>query len=176
MIDGQQTRIPNYSHVARFNYDHNFQPTLLNHFAAGYLDLPTKLYTSSDCCVSQLPIIPGVYNHAHASGISFSEYDGYGGSGDFYTRRPTWVGNDTLTWVRGRHSLHFGGEYRNVQYPTHTEANGAGSFSFSDLNTGILGVPSGNSMASFLLGYVSSASATFYTGVVSTLDKFPGIC
>ena len=113
--------------------------------------------------MSQLPIIPGVYNHAHASGISFSEYDGYGGSGDFYTRRPTWVGNDTLTWVRGRHSLHFGGEYRNVQYPTHTEANGAGSFSFSDLNTGILGVPSGNSMASFLLGYVSSASATFYT-------------
>jgi len=163
VIDGQQTRIPNYSHVARFNYDHNFQPTLLNHFAAGYLDLPTKLYTSSDCCVSQLPSIPGVYNHAHASSISFSEYDGYGGSGDFYTRRPTWVGNDTLTWVRGRHSLHFGGEYRNVQYPTHTEANGAGSFSFSDLNTGILGVPSGNSMASFLLGYVSSASATFYT-------------
>ena len=82
VIDGSQTRIPNYSHVARFNYDHTFQPTLLNHFAAGYLDLPTKLYTSSDCCVSQLPLIPGVYNHAHASGISFSEYDGYGGSGD----------------------------------------------------------------------------------------------
>jgi len=71
--------------------------------------------------------------------------------------------SDSVTYVRGKHSLHFGGEYRNVQYPTHTEANGAGSFFFSDLNTGLLGIPSGNSMASFLLGDVASASATFYT-------------
>ena len=43
------------------------------------------------------------------------------------------------------------------------ETDNSGTINFSDLNTGLLGIPSGNSMASFLLGYVDNANATFYT-------------
>jgi hypothetical protein len=164
VIDTNNTRIPNYSHVARFNYDHTFKPTLLNHFALGYLDLPTKLYNASDCCVDQLPKIPGVYSYQHGSALQFDNgFSNYVGNGDFYTRRPTWDGNDSLTWVVGPHTLKFGAEYRNIQYPQFTLANGSGTFAFSSLNTGVLGAPSGNPMASFLLGYVGNASETYYT-------------
>jgi outer membrane receptor protein involved in Fe transport len=73
------------------------------------------------------------------------------------------VGNDILTWVKDRHSFHFGAEYRNIQYPTFQEPNGSGTFNFEPGETGIFGQTSGNAMASFLLGAVDSASASFYT-------------
>ncbi|MCI0422512.1 MAG: TonB-dependent receptor [Acidobacteria bacterium] len=163
VIDGEQTRFPNYSHIARANWYHTFSPTLVNHFAFGYLDLPTKVYNASDCCVDEIPKIPGASSSAHTPVISFQEYNGYGGNADFFTTRPTYVANDTLTWIRGKHTLHFGGEYRNTAYPTHSEANSSGTFFFSNLNTGLLGIPSGNAMASFLLGAVSSANVSVYS-------------
>lgn len=163
VIDTNNTRIPNYSEIVRLNYDHTFSPTVLNHFAGGYLDLLTQLYNASDCCVKQIPQIPGVYDNKHEPAISFQEFSPYGGNGDFLSTRPTWIFNDMLSWVRGTHTLEFGGEYRNFAYPTQTVGGGSGSFNFDDLNTGLLGIPSGNSMASFLLGDVASGNATFYS-------------
>jgi hypothetical protein len=163
-LDGSQTRIPNYSHVARMNWDHIFTPTVLNHFAIGWLDLPTKLYTASDCCVDQLPQIKGAYNYAHAPAINFGDgINSWSGSGDFYSRRPTWAGNDSLSWITGRHTFTFGGEYRNVTYPNLSEANGSGTYNFYNGPTGILGQVSGNSFASFLLGAVSSSNVNYYS-------------
>ncbi len=164
-LDTNNTRIPNYSHIVRGNWDHIFSPTKINNFNIGYLDLPTKVYNSSDCCVDQLPMVAGVYdNTKHASAIRFdTDYSGYSGNADFFTTRPTWAINDTFTWIRGRHQFKFGGEWRNVKYPTFTEANGSGTFNFSPLNTGLRGLNSGNPMASFLLGAVGSSTTTFYT-------------
>ena len=163
-LDTNNTRIPNYSNIARGNWDHTFSPTKINNFNFGFLDLPTKIYNSSDCCIDQLPKIAGVYKNNHASAIRFAtDYSGYSGNGDFFTTRPTWAFNDTFTWIKGRHQLKLGGEYRSVKYPTFTEANGSGTFNFSATTTGLRGLNSGNPIASFLLGTVESASAVFYT-------------
>jgi outer membrane receptor protein involved in Fe transport len=163
VIDTNNTRIPNFSNVARVNYDHIFSPTLLNHFAWGYLDLKTAEYNASDCCVSQVPQIAGVYSHTHEPVLNFDNFSSYGGNADLISTRPTYVTTDTLTWVKGRHSLHFGGEYRSLNYPTAQQPNASGTFNFSNASTGLLGLTSGNSIASFLLGDVGSASAGFYT-------------
>lgn len=163
-IDTNNTRIPNYSEVLRLNYDHTFGPTLLNHFALGYLDLLTEEYNASDCCVNDVPQIAGVYNHVHQPSIGFGDgFSSYGGNSDLLSTRPTWIANDTLTWVKGKHTIEFGGEYRNLAYPTQSTQGGTGNFNFSDLSTGLIGIPSGNSYASFLLGEVDNASVTFYT-------------
>ncbi len=164
-LDVNNTRIPNYSHIARGNWDHTFSPTILNNFNFGYLDLPTKVYNSSDCCVGDVPAIAGVYNNTdHVSQLRFSDnYQGFGGNADFFTVRPTFAFNNTTTWVKGRHQIKFGGEFRNVKYPTETRANGSGTFNFDRNATGIRGIQSGNPMASFLLGAVSNANATFYS-------------
>lgn len=165
-IDTNNTRIPNYSEVVRLNYDHTFKPTLLNHFAIGYLDLLTEEYNSSDPYVSKVPQIAGVYDHKHESNLNFGDgISSYGGNADLLSTRPTWIVNDMATWVKGNHTIEFGGEYRDLAYPTQTTANGSGTFNFSDANTGLLDypTPSGNSYASFLLGTVGSASVSYYS-------------
>ena len=162
-IDTNNTRIPNFSNIVRVNYDHIFSPTLLNHFAWGYLDLKTEEYNASDCCVSQVPQIGGVYSHTHEPVLNFNNYSSYGGNADLLSTRPTYVTTDTVTWVKGSHSLHFGGEYRSLGYPTAQQPNASGTFNFTNASTGLLGITSGSSMASFLLGDVASASAGFYT-------------
>ena len=163
VIDTNNTRIPNYSNVVRVNYDHIFSPTFLNHFAWGYLNLKTAEYNASDCCVSQVPEISGVYSHTHEPVLNFDNFSSYGGNADLLSTRPTNVYTDTLTWVKGTHTLHFGGEYRSLAYPTAQQPNASGTFNFSNASTGLLGITSGNAIASFLLGEVASASAGFYT-------------
>ncbi|MGA2986248.1 MAG: carboxypeptidase regulatory-like domain-containing protein [Terriglobia bacterium] len=167
-IDTNNTRIPNYSEVSRLNYDHTFRPNLLNHFAMGYLDLLTEEYNSSDPYVKDVPQIAGVYSNKHESSLNFASADGYssyGGNSDLISTRPTWIINDMATWVKGKHTLEFGGEYRNLAYPTQTTANGSGTFNFADANTGLLDypTPTGNSYASFLLGEVGSSSISYYS-------------
>lgn len=170
-LDINNTRIPNYSHIARGNWDHTFSPTLFNNFNIGFLNLPSKVYNASDCCVGDLPSIAGVYSNAHASAIRFGDDYvgssgsnlGFSGNADFFTTRPTWALNNMTTWVKGRHQIKFGGELRLIKYPTFTEANGSGTFNFTAANTGLRGINSGNSMASFLLGTVGSANADFYS-------------
>jgi hypothetical protein len=54
-------------------------------------------------------------------------------------------------------------EYRALELTNFLNSNASGTFNFSRLNTGLLGVNSGNAIASFLLGQVDSANATFYT-------------
>lgn len=163
-LDTNNTRIPNYSNIARGNWDHIFSPVLVNNFNFGYLDLPTNVYNSSDCCVKDVPQIKGVYSNEHVPAMRFSDgYAGYGGNADFFTTRPTWAINNTMTWIRGRHTFKFGAEWRSVKYPTITEANGSGTFNFDTGATSVRGIQSGNPMASFLLGTVGNASTTFYS-------------
>ena len=110
-----------------------------------------------------MPQIPGFLRRLTPPVLQFDHYTQLGANGFFGQRRPSYVANDTMSWVRGKHTVRFGGEWRaselnNTQYP-----NAAGTFDFTDLNTGLLGVTSGNSFASFLLGEVATGSPSFTT-------------
>ncbi len=52
-------------------------------------------------------------------------------------------------------------EYRKIMGNIHGNGNQAGSFTFGRGSTGLIGVNSGSPIASFLLGAVDSANATF---------------
>jgi hypothetical protein len=162
-IDQNSIRDPNYEDAPRFNWDHTFKSNLLNHFAFGFLDLPTAAVCASTADLSATPQIPGVFAHDQTSVLGFTEYSGYGCNSYFFSRRPTYIWNDMMTWVRGRHTLHFGGEYRRLGEVQQYASDDSGTFNFSDLNSGLLGVPSGNAYASFLLGNVDNANETYYT-------------
>jgi hypothetical protein len=74
--------------------------------------------------------------------------------------------NDTVTRVLGSHTLQFGVDWRDNIGSENLNANGSGSFTFT---TGLTGNPqnpggTGSAYASFLLGQVSSASATTLVG------------
>jgi hypothetical protein len=160
---------PQNSWVNRLNYDHTFGPTLLNHFAYGYLNRNEGYGSVNFSYADQLPQIPGVPSHRYPPAVSFGDgYRGYGNStglnNEDVTTRPTHNANDMVTWVKGSHTLKFGAEYRIIQGNAHNAGNESGSFNFDSGQTGLPTVSgSGNSMASFLLGAVNNASVNLIT-------------
>ncbi|HQZ40874.1 MAG TPA: TonB-dependent receptor [Vicinamibacterales bacterium] len=75
----------------------------------------------------------------------------------------SWSANGTLSKLIGRHTIKMGGDYRTVGIDTQSFADGAGTFEFdrrfTSANPNVNGVnganPSGNGLASLLLGYPS---------------------
>jgi hypothetical protein len=149
---------------SRLNWDHTFTTKLVNNLTYGYMNMRGSEIAVDSAFADQLPQIPGVASHAQPPTITFS--DGFEPMGRFDTHhenRPTSVVNDLLAWTHGRHLFKFGGELRKLQNNFISEFDYAGIFSFSNTETGLLGINSGSSMASFLLDLVDNGSATFDT-------------
>ncbi len=160
---------PQNSWVDRLNWDHTFSPTLLNHFAFGYLNRNEGYGSVNAKYVNELPRIPGVANNKnYPPVIAFSDgFEQFGQSAGIntgnVTTRPAYVANDMMTWVKGNHTIKFGGEYRNIGQNFHDNGNESGTFGFDRGPTSLRGVNSGNPVAGFLLEQVSWASSTFRT-------------
>lgn len=166
-IANERFTAPQFSYVNRGRWDHTFTPALLNHFAFGYLDR-NEGYGSINWLLHPdvLPRISGVASNEYPPVISFS--DGFQQFGDNAgdnlrnrTTRQTHIFQDTLTWVRGKHTFKFGAEYRSLGQNIRDGTSLAGSFGFGRGATGLLGINSGNPVASFLLESVDSANVTF---------------
>jgi hypothetical protein len=167
IIPAESFRQPNYDFANRASWDHTFKPNLLNNITIGYNDILSVILCADEGKgAAVMPQIPGVPSHAFESYLGFSSYyRGYGCNGDGETTRPAYILNDRLSYIRGKHTFGFGMEYRALLDKEISHGNIAGSFEFSDLNTGLPGQggTTGSSMASFLLGYVSSADEQLIT-------------
>ncbi len=99
--------------------------------------------------------------------LSFTNYGGLSDASPVLRRDQTSALTDSLTVVKGRHNLGFGGEYRRVQQNSRTDQNARGAFSFSGLATSAIderGLPlpgTGWDFADFLLGAAQSSSVRF---------------
>jgi len=165
---------PQNSWVNRANWDHTFGPNLLNHFSFGYLNRNEGYGCVNADAVDKLPKISGVASNNIGPQIQFSDgFNQFGCNAGVptgnITTRPTYVANDLLTWIKGNHTVKGGFEYRNIGGNIHSNGNEAGSFNFGRGATGLLGVNSGNPIASFLLGAVDNANVAFR----SVRNKYP---
>jgi hypothetical protein len=157
---------PQNSWVNRANWDHTFGPNLLNHFTFGYLNRNEGYGCVNADAVDKLPKISGVASNRIGPQITFSDaFNTFGCSSGVpagnITTRPTYIANDLFTWIKESHTFKFGFEYRNIGGNLHSNGNEAGSFNFGRGATALLGVNSGNPIASFLLGAVNSGSVDF---------------
>jgi hypothetical protein len=157
-------RDPNTNTLMRGSWDHTFSPNLLNNLNLGYNNILSNTVCTSQGLASATPAIAGVPNNKdYPAVIGLEGFEGMGCNGGFNQDRPSFIGNDLLSWVKGKHTLKFGVEYRNQQVNNEDFGNESGTFSFSRLSTGLPGINSGNSIASFLLGTVSSSNVTLRT-------------
>ena len=147
----------------RANWDWVISPTLLNHFGWGYQwydkrnnGLPGGL-TNADVG------IPGI--SPDAFGLPSMNIDGYAPLGNSSlspegTLDVTHVFTDTMSWIRGRHQVTFGGEFWDSEFTRNDRRGEAGIFNFNQLSTSqpnSLNFGSwGDSLASMLLGEVQS--------------------
>jgi len=152
-----------YTWANRLNWDHVFSPTLLYHFSGGYDHDYFQQGGHDGKYADQLPQIPGAPLHAYPPHITFGDdFTSFGtGQGAGKLNKwpaPAFIANQMVTWVKGKHTWKFGFEYRNQRNSNLVHNNESGTFYFDGLQTGLLNVNSGNSIASFLLDRVSSGN------------------
>ena len=113
--------------------------------------------------------------------ISINGYTGFGEPNTVYlTHNNIWEGHDTLSWTLGKHFLKLGAVYQPIHYNQSGNQFARGSFSNDGSATGDPQVAgsTGNSVADFLLGYVSFAQSgiqpaaaelhgTYYAGFIA---------
>ncbi len=91
------------------------------------------------------------------NGVGTTEI-GYGSNNGY--KGQVFIVSDSLSWVKGKHSFKFGGEYRHMDNRGWT-STGALNFDFNPETTGLTGQPwskqVGFGFASFLLGEVNDA-------------------
>jgi hypothetical protein len=82
---------------------------------------------------------------------------------------------DTLTWVRGKHTLKFGMDYQQDADNSVSPSGTGGYFQFTNSETGSPNVSgSGSGFASYLLGYASNIHDTVYTTPAYSRDGYLG--
>jgi len=134
--------------IFSLNETHTFGPTIVNEMRVGF-----NRFSSSSTPNAQLnPAEFGIRNGVNQP-IGLPQINVAGGALNFGgpAAQPsgrgdtTYVVGDTLSWLKGRHSLKFGGEYR--QFLNNNFRQGTGSFNFA-------------TVAEFLAGTANSFSVT----------------
>jgi len=158
---------PENAPVSRMNWEHTFSSVLTNHASFGYLNRNEGYSSLNYKAGANLPKVAGVADNdlpafnLNESLMAFG--NNYGAPGHEYTTRPTWAFNDVLTFVKGKHTLTFGYEWKNLGGNIQNSYNQGGSFSFDRSTTAVSTEVSGDDMASWFLGAASSASVYYYT-------------
>ncbi|HXJ37938.1 MAG TPA: carboxypeptidase-like regulatory domain-containing protein, partial [Bryobacteraceae bacterium] len=162
---------PEDAWVSRFNWDHIFSPTLLNHMAYGYLNRNEGYGSVPAQNPADLPQIPNAvaYNASPAANFSasgISNFTGWGNSSGLgalnKSTRPSHIVNDLVTWVHGAHEIKFGGEFRHLAEVFRVNNNQSGTVNFTDLSTALPGTRSGDPYASMLVGAVDNGNLNVY--------------
>jgi hypothetical protein len=177
---GDPTALSNYNiqrvrtNVVRINIDSNLGPTTLNHIGLGYSRFRNPNFSTS---FNQGWLQPNG-GKLGLRGLQFDLFptvlfdtEGYTRYGDDIASDNyfhTWTALDTVTVIRGSHTIKFGGEVQRHQDNYRNFNNGGGTFRFRRETTGQPGMAnSGDAWASFLLGLPYSANAFFR-------DSLPG--
>ena len=138
-------------------YTHIFRPTLINQFRFVYENMEQgQLSQNSSVDYGAQFGFKGINPPPLGAGYPVFTITGFSTFGDANTRLFTgnqdFMFHDGLEWVKGRHSLKFGGDYTYSLIRTEFVFNTAGQFTY-------VGVFSQNPFADFLLGFNSVANA-----------------
>jgi hypothetical protein len=142
-------------------WTHTFHSTLLNDFHYGYDHRHPMRTTSgygeagdSDFGITGIPACnyPGSSGKCGPPSVGITGFSGFGAGGNMLIE-PAGYSEflDSVTLVRGAHSLKFGGEIRRANINNIQPNQVTGSFAFNGSGTG-------NAFADFLIGYLYKSS------------------
>lgn len=85
--------------------------------------------------------------------LAFTHFGSLTDTNPSLVRNQTFTFTDNLIWTHGKHTLHWGGDFRRIQLNTEASNDARGTFVFTGLNTAQQGTPNtGFDLADFLLG------------------------
>jgi hypothetical protein len=153
--------------IYRLSEDWVISPTLINHFAFG-VTRQLQLLGGPEFGEpwAERVGLTGVASHGQFPVVFIDPFTAWGQNQELLmTNSTTFAWSDSLTWVKGKHNLKFGFEFRkyrqNQAVPT-----GTGYYTFSRYETAFptaaLRNSTGLAFASFLLGEVDSGSLSVF--------------
>lgn len=158
------------THYARVGWDYIISPTLLNHLTAGY-NRTNSLNLTTGALASQAGNFswPGKLGLNGISGGQFPIVTigenvpnlSRGNNDDNLDNGIRF--NESLAWMRGKHSFTVGFDFRNQLYGAYANTFDSGTYSFARAQTAAtqaVNATSGNSIASFVLGNLNRSDAT----------------
>jgi hypothetical protein len=148
------------------------KPNLFNHTTVSFdrWRLPELSLSAGGNWVQRLGLVGPIVDSGGAPEVNLNSpiipYSPYGnsdtvGDGCIANR---WQFLDDITWVKGKHTLKAGFEYRHHQFPFFGNPNTTGAYNFSNAETagwnsaGLQLTNTGDPVASFLLGQVDNAN------------------
>ena len=149
-----------------FSETHTFSPSIVNEFKLGtarqYFPFQAASFNQNWPQKLGFPAnVPNIVIPSISNG-----YTGFNTGTVGIRGALTWDASNTVTIVRGNHSIKIGGEYRLLFGNNYQTSNPSGSFNFSSALTNnpqaIAGT--GSTYAAFMLGSVSSASVGTFIG------------
>lgn len=165
------------THYIRFGHDYTFSAALLNHLTLGYNRTNSGNYDTGVTSGKDWNSLLGI---SGASGKNFpyfyiAGYASLGGTVDGDAIDNGYRVNDTVTWIKGRHSLKFGVDYRYQVFTPITHSQESGRLDFNLLTTAAdvnsNGV-TGNGFASMLLGMPGYAALSAYASQPKWLASY----
>ena len=156
------------SDVLRFSWDWTLSPTKFNHFYAGgnnwrqNHDSPQEYIGNwqNKFCFGNVPNCNDNLVNLFSGGDNV--YSTWGGPANNGSENTVYAYNDDFTWIKGAHTMKFGGTFQINHYNGFGRQCEAGCIGFSYTETGVPGGTNtsqgGNAFASFLLGYADSGS------------------
>jgi hypothetical protein len=156
--DAQTAIIQFPSRNFTLNYSWTLSPTTVFSFAGGYLKFHRQRVDASGNTQGAgyfgLSISPQTQGVANIRPVAtFDQYRSVGSTAIENQLQENWQLNPMLSWIRGKHSIRFGGDLRRL-YAGGNLTGGApnGSIAFNPLQTSLGNASTGNSVASALLG------------------------
>jgi len=163
--------------TAHVQFNWIIKPNLFNHTTISFdrWVLPAHPISGGQHWVSRLGLVGPVvdtggapYVYLNSPNIPYSQY------GEADTNSEGCIANrwqflDDITWVKGKHTIKAGIEYRHHQFPIQGNPNNTGSYNFSNAETanwnaaGIQQTATGDPTASFLLGQVDNGNFNITT-------------
>jgi Carboxypeptidase regulatory-like domain/TonB dependent receptor len=157
--------MPNTSDIRifRLSEDSILRPNLINHATFGFNRWRSGTHPTSDSLGWPAKIgLTGVNEQGVFPGLSIDQLGFYGGTTIAYDAQNNFDVNESLSWIKGKHTLKFGFEYLKMMSNDVSSGGDTGSFTFSNAETGLPNFSTGQGMASFLLGRVYSGQVNVY--------------
>ena len=168
-IDGGSSNHPFITDYYRVGFEHFFSPSLLNHLNVGL----NRIYNNNVAISADGSDWPAKLGISGAHGPIFPEISfasntiqsltGYGTAAFDANFVSALVVADSVSWVKGRHSVRFGVDWRAYQYSVIDRSHESPSLAFDLAQTAVeptLSGPgkTGDAFASFLIGAVQNWS------------------
>jgi hypothetical protein len=158
--------------LARLQFTWTLNPSTVNQVSVGYNRFPDNNGISNDATFAAKMAIPGTdpscfpplrFSAGNNPVTALQTGLGQGCATSELSESYEYL--DTLTHVRGKHSLKVGAQYLHYRYNTKDEGDVGGTFNFNSASTNLPGFTTGtgNPIASFLLGAVNNGTRGIYT-------------